>query len=56
MEHIKILERLPSVWPVPQLPTAYIVDLHAAECDVEEKGKVFKIDGLIKDKVHGNPG
>ena len=38
MEHIKILEKLPSVWPVPRLP---IVDLHAPEFDVEEKGKVL---------------
>ena len=56
MEHIEILEKLLSVWPVPRLPTAYIVDLRAPEFDVEEKGKVLTVDGLIKDKVCGNPG
>jgi hypothetical protein len=56
VEHIEILEKLPSVWPVPRLPTAYIVDLRAPEFDVEEKGKVLTVDGLIKDKVCRNPG
>ena len=56
VERIEILEKLPSVWPVPRLPTAYIVDLHAPEIDVEEKGKFLTVDGLIKDKVCRNPG
>ena len=56
MEHIEILDKLPSVWPVPQLLTVYIVDFCAPEFDVEERGKVLMVDGLIKDKVCGNPG
>ena len=34
VEHTEILEKLPSVWPVPRLPTAYIVDLCGPEFDV----------------------
>jgi hypothetical protein len=47
VEWIKVLEGLPSVWPVPQIATAYLVDLCAPEFDVEENGKTFTVDGLI---------
>ena len=51
VERIEVLEGLPSVWPVPRIATAYLVDLRAPEFDVEENGKTFTVDGLIKNKV-----
>jgi hypothetical protein len=51
VERIEVLEGLPSVWPVPRIATAYLVDLRAPEFDVAENGKPFTVDGLIKNKV-----
>jgi hypothetical protein len=51
VEQIEVLEGLPSVWPVPWIATAYLVDLHALEFDVEENGKTFTVNGLVKNKV-----
>ena len=39
VERIEVLEGLPTVWPVPRIATAYLVDLHTPEFDVEENGK-----------------
>ena len=51
VEQIEVLEGLPSVWPVPRIATAYLVDLRAPEFDVEENGKTFTVNGLVKNKV-----
>jgi hypothetical protein len=51
VEHIELLTKVPSVWPVPQVPTAYIVDLCGPEFIVEENSKILTPDGLIKNKA-----
>jgi len=54
VEHVELLESVPSLWPVPRVPTAYIVDLRHGNFDFQENGKVIAIDGLIKNKVCSN--
>jgi hypothetical protein len=51
VERVELLTKVPSVWPVPQVPTAYIVDLRGPEFMVEENGKILTPDGLIKNKA-----
>jgi hypothetical protein len=54
VEHVELLESVPSLWPVPRVPTAYIVDLRHGNFDFQENGKVITIDGLIKNKVYNH--
>lgn len=61
VERVEILTALPSCWPVPRIPTAYIVDLRDAKYKIAaSKGSngFFSPDGLIKDTVsrHCLPG
>jgi hypothetical protein len=50
VEHVELLKSVPSLWPVPQVPTAYIVNLQHGNFDFQENGNVITIDGLIKNK------
>jgi hypothetical protein len=54
VERVELLASVPSLWPVPRVPTAYIVDLRHGNADFQENGKVITIDGLIKNKVCSN--
>jgi len=51
VKHVELLKSIPSLWPVPQVPTAYIVDLQHGNFNFQENGKILTIDGLIKNKV-----
>lgn len=51
VQRVELLEDLPSIWLVPQVPTAYIVNLHQPKFVVIENGKALTPDMLIKNKV-----
>jgi hypothetical protein len=51
VERIEYLTEIPSVWPVPRVATAYVLDLRDAKFHVSEKGKILTADALIKNKV-----
>lgn len=52
VERVEFVSGCPSYWPVPRIPTAYIVDFRAEEYDLDDKkGKPFTADGIIKDKA-----
>ena len=49
MEYISVL---PSYWPVPRNPQAYVVDLSDPKFDVYDKnGRLMTVDALIKNAV-----
>jgi hypothetical protein len=50
-ERLEYLTEIPSVWPVPRVATAYILDLRDPKFDVVLGGKVLRPDALIKNKV-----
>jgi hypothetical protein len=51
VERVKYLSEIPSVWPVPRVATAYVLDLRDLKSCIVEKGKVLTPDALIKNKV-----
>lgn len=55
VEGVEILDCIPSLWPIPRVPTAFIVDLRDPKFRLVEKGKLLTVDGLIKNKVLYNP-
>ncbi|KAL0566406.1 hypothetical protein V5O48_015610 [Marasmius crinis-equi] len=47
----RIVNKIPSVWPVYPITTGIIVDLRGDEFNVRDgEGKLYRIDTLIKDK------
>jgi len=50
VERIEYLTEIPSIWPVPRVATAYVLDLRDAKFHVSEKGKILTADALIKNK------
>lgn len=51
VERIEYLSELPSVWPIPTVPTVYVVNLRDPKFHIVENNKVLTADGLIKNKV-----
>ncbi|KAJ6580603.1 hypothetical protein B0H10DRAFT_1962514 [Mycena sp. CBHHK59/15] len=51
VENIEYLTEIPSVWPVPRVPTAYVVDLSAEKFRIYEGGKLLPVDILIGQQV-----
>ena len=51
VERIELLNNVPSVWPVPRVPTAYIINLCRPEFAIVEHRKVLTPDGLVKNKA-----
>ena len=46
------ISELPSYWPVPPNPRAYVVDLSDPKFDVYDKnGRLMTVDALIKNAV-----
>ncbi|KAF9481142.1 hypothetical protein BDN70DRAFT_976125 [Pholiota conissans] len=51
VDRLEFLDRIPTYWPVPRVPTAYIVDLRDSKFDIyNEKGKLIPVDVLIRNK------
>ena len=52
VERIEYVTGLPSYWPIPQVKTAYIVDLSDPQYNIYDgNGKLLTVDALIKNKV-----
>lgn len=52
VERVEYLTAIPSYWPVPRIPTAYVLDLRDSKFDfVDENGVALTADALIKNKV-----
>ncbi|KAJ6582744.1 hypothetical protein B0H10DRAFT_2198444 [Mycena sp. CBHHK59/15] len=61
VERMEYLTELPSMWPVPRVATAYVVDLSDPTFNlVDNAGNLIPVDGLVKrqdnDSWHGNSG
>ncbi|KAJ7440019.1 hypothetical protein FB451DRAFT_1415381 [Mycena latifolia] len=51
VERVEYLNDLPSYWPVPRVPTAYVVDLRDPKFDfLDSDGELLRADALILDK------
>ncbi|KAK7023570.1 hypothetical protein VNI00_016656 [Paramarasmius palmivorus] len=49
VQHLERLRFLPSLWPIPQTPTAFLLDLTDSPCDIKGKdGELINLDNLIK--------
>lgn len=52
VDHVEYLTEIPSLWPIPCIPTAFVVDLRDEKYNIYDKeGKIFSPDALIKNKV-----
>jgi hypothetical protein len=51
VQRVETLTCIPSLWPVPRIPTAYIVDLRDPKYNIIENGNPVTADALIKNKV-----
>jgi hypothetical protein len=52
VDRIEYLNDLPSIWPVSQIPTAYVVDLDTRHGDIDpESGRPDTLDFLIRNHV-----
>jgi hypothetical protein len=53
VERVEYLREIPSVWPIPQRPTAFILDLSAPKFQLYDKdGVLYRVDALIKNKQY----
>ncbi|KAL0952236.1 hypothetical protein HGRIS_006526 [Hohenbuehelia grisea] len=51
VEMVEFLSTLPSSWPIPRVPTAYVIDLSDPAFLIhDKKGAVYSVDALIKNK------
>ncbi|KAG6884190.1 hypothetical protein C0992_006788, partial [Termitomyces sp. T32_za158] len=52
VDRIEYLTVLPSLWPIPRIPTAFVLDLRGSKYNFLNKktGKPFSPDALIKNK------
>ena len=53
VKRIEYLDRVPSVWPIPTVSTAYVVRL--AHIPDDDSGKPYKMDTLINKCVRFVP-
>ncbi|KAJ6618952.1 hypothetical protein B0H10DRAFT_2433633 [Mycena sp. CBHHK59/15] len=61
VERMEYLTEIPSVWPIPRVSTAYVVDLSDPKFNlVDNTVNLIPVDGLVKrqdnDSWHGNSG
>ncbi|KAJ6608907.1 hypothetical protein B0H10DRAFT_512454 [Mycena sp. CBHHK59/15] len=61
VEHIEYLSEIPTLWPVPRVPIAYVLDLSHEKFNLHNKdGHLIPLDTLVKrqdnDSWHGNSG
>jgi hypothetical protein len=53
VDRIEYLTTIPSLWPIPRIPTAFVLDLRDPKFLIfDKKGKLLTPDALIKNKVH----
>ena len=53
VDRIEYLTTISSLWPNPQIPTAFVLDLRDPKFLIfDKKGKLLTPDVLIKNKVH----
>ena len=52
VDAVEYISELPSYWPVPRNPRAYVVDLSDPKFDIYDKsGRLMTVDALIKNSV-----
>lgn len=52
VERIEYLTQIPSVWPVPRIPIAYVVELSNPDFNIcDDHRNLISVDGLIKRAV-----
>ena len=52
VDAVEYISDLPSYWPVPRNPRAYVVDLSDPKFDVYDKnGNIMTVDALVKNAV-----
>ncbi|KAJ6514662.1 hypothetical protein DFH09DRAFT_1373939 [Mycena vulgaris] len=61
VQRLEYLTALPSIIPIPEIPTGFVIDLHHPKFDIRNKhGKLRTVDALIKnadnDSWKGNTG
>ncbi|KAJ6598126.1 hypothetical protein DFH09DRAFT_1394058 [Mycena vulgaris] len=53
VDNMEYLTEIPSVLPVPRVPTAYVLDLSAAKFNLVDKhGHLIPVDGLMKSEIN----
>jgi hypothetical protein len=53
VQRVEYLTEIPSVWPVPHISTAFLVDLQDPKFDLRDnEGDLYRPDALIKNKVN----
>ncbi|KAJ6573309.1 hypothetical protein B0H10DRAFT_2199442 [Mycena sp. CBHHK59/15] len=51
VQRVEYLDQIPSIFPIPEIPTAFVVDLQDPKFDlVDNSGKLYTVDALIKNK------
>ncbi|KAJ6518461.1 hypothetical protein DFH09DRAFT_1331945 [Mycena vulgaris] len=51
VQRVEYAPGLPSAFPIPEITTAFVVDLHDAQYNLTDKhGKLYTVDALIKNK------
>ncbi|KAJ6607624.1 hypothetical protein B0H10DRAFT_2227630 [Mycena sp. CBHHK59/15] len=51
VQRVEYVPGLPSAFPIPEIATAFVVDLHDAQYNLTDKhGKLYTVDALIKNK------
>lgn len=51
VEHIAVIDSIPSTWTVPRAPTVYSLDLSNVEATLKASGEVKSIDAYIRSEV-----
>ena len=54
VQRVEYLTDLPSLYPIPETPTAFVVDLQDPKFNIFKKGALCTPDALIKNKVRVN--
>ncbi|KAJ6592738.1 hypothetical protein B0H19DRAFT_1365112 [Mycena capillaripes] len=50
VEHVEYLTELPSLYPIPETPTAFVIDLQDPKFNITKNGAMYTVDALIKNK------
>lgn len=52
VQRVEYLTEIPWVWPIPRIPTAFLLDLRDPKFNIMNKdGSLYRPDALIKNKV-----
>jgi hypothetical protein len=50
VERVEYLTELPSLYPIPETPTASVIDLQDPKFNITKNGTMYTVDALIKPK------